>query len=73
MTGHEARALLRASEWPGYGQDEQHALGVLVCDIHEMLEHCCNLWASYEQVERGETIPLQTGNTTGDSCSLGKH
>jgi len=33
----EAKSLLRESSWPGYSQDEQQAIGVLICDIHDML------------------------------------
>ena len=38
MDSHEARALLRSSPWVGYHQDERQAIGILVADIHEMIE-----------------------------------
>lgn len=38
MDSCEARLLLRTSAWPGYHQLENEAMGVLLADIHEILE-----------------------------------
>ena len=38
VDSQEAKTLLRESPWAGYHPDEQQAMGVLLCDIHEMLE-----------------------------------
>lgn len=38
VDSYEARLLLRTSAWPGYHQLENEAVGVLLADIHEILE-----------------------------------